>query len=183
MTVFFDKFLEWMDGASEKAVRRTAQKVSRRNVVATIGTAMMGTALAPLLPFDRTFGRAMAQPAPKGEDAADGDIADCEYWRYCALDGYLCSECGGALNMCPPGSEVSLVSWVGTCHNPNDERDYLVAYNDCCGGGGCAQPVFCFTSEGERPGYRMGLYNDINWCMANDTKGYHCTVAAVVGQA
>ncbi|MCC6734804.1 MAG: amine dehydrogenase [Bauldia sp.] len=174
-----DRFLSWMDGASEKAVRRTAMAVGRRNVLATLGTAMMGTVLAPMLPFDRTFGKAMAQ-TPAGED---GDIAACDYWRYCALDGYLCSECGGTLTQCPPGSEASTVSWVGTCRNPNDDRDYLVSYNDCCGGGGCANPTFCFTSQGERPGYRMGLYNDINWCMANETKGYHCTVAVVVGLA
>ncbi|UXN73066.1 hypothetical protein N8D56_18875 [Devosia sp. A8/3-2] len=66
--------------------------------------------------------------------------------------------------------------------NPNDEKDYLVSYNDCCGKATCAGS-FCFTSEGERPGYRMGLYNDINWCMANDSKGYHCTVAVLVGLA
>ncbi|WP_395678491.1 methylamine dehydrogenase light chain [Inquilinus sp.] len=25
--------------------------------------------------------------------------------------------------------------------------------------------------------------NDINWCMANTSQGYHCTVAALVGIA
>jgi methylamine dehydrogenase light chain len=29
----------------------------------------------------------------------------------------------------------------------------------------------------------MGLYNDINWCMANENTGYHCTVSVVVGLA
>ncbi|MCW5695652.1 MAG: amine dehydrogenase [Bauldia sp.] len=181
MTSYIDRFLEWMDGTTERAARRTAQAIGRRHVLASLGTAMMGTALAPMLPFDRTFGKAFAQAKPVG--GYDGDIAACDYWRYCALDGYLCSECGGELTMCPPGSEASVVAWVGTCHNPNDGRDYLVSYNDCCGGGGCANPTFCFGSEGERPGYRMGLYNDINWCMANETKGYHCTVAVVVGIA
>ncbi|MCW5714790.1 MAG: amine dehydrogenase [Bauldia sp.] len=179
MSDMIDRFLSWMDGASEKAVRRTAMAVGRRNVLATLGTAMMGTALAPMLPFDRTFGKAFAQ-TPAGED---GDVTQCDYWRYCALDGYLCSECGGTLTECTPGSVASTVAWVGTCRNPNDDRDYLVSYNDCCGGGGCVNPTFCFTSQGERPGYRMGLYNDINWCMANETKGYHCTVAVVVGLA
>lgn len=178
MAALFDAFLGWLDDASEKVARRTAQAVGRRSFLATLGIAMLGTTLAPILPFDRTLGRAAAQPRPEGDD---GDIAECDYWRYCALDGYLCSECGGGLAQCPPGSQVSLVSWIGTCHNPNDGRQYLVSYNDCCGGGGCANPTFCFSSEGERPGYRMGLYNDINWCMANDAKGYHCTVAAVVG--
>jgi methylamine dehydrogenase light chain len=29
----------------------------------------------------------------------------------------------------------------------------------------------------------MGVHNDINWCMANSSNSYHCTVAAVVGTA
>ena len=29
----------------------------------------------------------------------------------------------------------------------------------------------------------MGLHNDVNWCMANANKGYHCTVAIVLGSA
>jgi methylamine dehydrogenase light chain len=29
----------------------------------------------------------------------------------------------------------------------------------------------------------MGVHNDINWCMANNSNAYHCTVAAVVGTA
>jgi methylamine dehydrogenase light chain len=29
----------------------------------------------------------------------------------------------------------------------------------------------------------MGVHNDINWCMANASTMYHCTVAAAVGLA
>ena len=50
-------------------------------------------------------------------------------------------------------------------------------YCESCNG------TFCFSSERERPGYRMGLHNDINWCMANASQGYHCTVAVLVGMA
>ena len=42
----------------------------------------------------------------------------------------------------------------------------------------------CNTNLGERPGYRMSLHNDINWCMANaDSQMFHCTTALVVGVA
>jgi hypothetical protein len=27
----------------------------------------------------------------------------------------------------------------------------------------------------------MGVHNDINWCMANSSNTYHCTVAVIVG--
>ncbi|HEM7588852.1 TPA: amine dehydrogenase, partial [Serratia marcescens] len=53
----------------------------------------------------------------------------------------------------------------------------------CCGKAKVESATFCFRSERERPGYRMGLHNDINWCMANANKGYHCTVSVLVGLA
>jgi len=173
-----DTILAWLDRGMEEGARRVAQRTSRRSFLTKTGAAMLGGSLLPMLPFDRNFGMAYAQEGA----SPDGDQTDCEYWRYCALDGNLCNSCGGTLTQCPPGAEASKVSWVGTCTNPNDGKDYLVSYNDCCGKASCSGS-FCFTSEGERPGYRMGLYNDINWCMANESKGYHCTVAVLVGLA
>ena len=173
-----DTLLEWMDSRAESGARRVAQQTGRRSFITKAGAALLGGALLPMLPYDRNFGEAHAQEGA----SADGDQTECEYWRYCALDGNLCNDCGGTLTECPPGAEASKVSWVGTCRNPNDNKDYLVSYNDCCGKASCSGS-FCFTSEGERPGYRMGLYNDINWCMANTSKGYHCTVAVLVGLA
>lgn len=98
-----------------------------------------------------------------------------------ALDGWLCTCCGGTISSCPPGTEVSKVTWVGTCHNPNDGR-IMIAADDCCGATSCGR-CLCNGNEGERPGYRMGVHNDVNWCMANSNNSYHCTVAAVVGTA
>jgi methylamine dehydrogenase light chain len=178
MNNLIDTILEWMDRGAENGARSVAQRSGRRSFLNKAGAAMLGGTLLPMLPFDRNAGQAHAQEGA----SPDGDQTECEYWRYCALDGNLCNACGGTLTECPPGSEASKVSWVGTCRNPNDEKDYLVSYNDCCGKASCSSS-FCFTSEGERPGYRMGLYNDINWCMANDSKGYHCTVAVLVGLA
>jgi methylamine dehydrogenase light chain len=103
---------------------------------------------------------------------------DCEYWRYCAQDGYLCSCCGGTASTCPPGTEASKVAWIGTCRNPDDGKDYLISYNDCCGKTACGR-CLCNTNERERPAYRMGVHNDINWCMSNDSTMFHCTLAVV----
>lgn len=166
-----DQLLKMLDGTMETGARQAARRHGRRSFLAQAGGLMLGTALVPVLPFDRR-----ARAAETGEDP-------CSYWRHCALDGNLCSTSGGSLTSCPPGSEASSVSWVGTCLNPEDNRNYLVSYNDCCGKAQVSNADFCFTSKGERPGYRMGLYNDINWCMANKNTGYHCTVSVVVGLA
>lgn len=174
MTKLMDSLLKRLDGAVERAGRGAARAHGRRSFLARMGGAVVGAAaLTPILPFDRRA------------HAAGGEASDvCAYWRNCALDGYLCADTGGSETSCPAGSEASSVSWVGTCHNPDDERDYLVSYNDCCGKAMNPNATFCFTSERERPGYRMGLYNDINWCMANtEATGYYCTVSVVVGLA
>jgi methylamine dehydrogenase light chain len=173
-----DRILALIDKATERSARQSARRYGRRSFLAKAGTLMVGGALVPVLPFDRSRGGAFAAEGTN-EEASN----ECTYWRYCALDGNLCSTSGGSMTQCPPGAEASKVSWVGTCTNPEDEKQYLVSYNDCCGKAQLSGATFCFTSQGERPGYRMGLYNDINWCMANANQGYHCTVALVVGLA
>lgn len=170
--------MKWFDDFFESKARGAAQTISRRSALTRIGKLLVGSALLlPVLPFDRVGKEALA--AGKKKDKRNDDT-ECEYWRYCAVDGFLCTCCGGTNSSCPAGTEVSKVTWVGTCHNPNDGKDYLISYNDCCGATTCGR-CLCNSNEGERPGYRMGVHNDINWCMANSSNMYHCTVAAVVG--
>jgi methylamine dehydrogenase light chain len=171
----FTKLLEVFDRVAETAARRSAQTIGRRSALSAIGKLLVGGAILPVLPFDRS-GTARADTAHAAGEA------DCEYWRYCALDGFLCSCCGGSISACPPGTEPSKVTWVGTCHNPQDGKDYLISYNDCCGKTTCGR-CLCNGNVGERPGYRMGIHNDINWCMANTQSMYHCTVSVIVGVA
>ena len=171
--------MKWLDDLFERKTRTVAQHSSRRGALIRIGKLMVGTAFVlPVLPFDRTA-QAAAGAARKAANAKPGET-DCEYWRYCAQDGYLCSCCGGSANTCPPGTEASKVAWIGTCRNPDDGKDYLISYNDCCGVAQCGR-CFCNRNERERPGYRLGVHNDINWCMANTSNTYNCTVAAIVG--
>ncbi len=174
-----------IDKHTEQRVRRIAHNRGRRSLIARLGVALVGGAALPMLPFDRSSPFMAAQAAEPGKAAKTDPQLDptaCEYWRYCALDGFLCTCCGGSLTQCAPGTEPSKVTWVGTCLNPQDGRQYLVSYNDCCGKGPCGECV-CNGNERERPGYRMGVHNDINWCMASTSSMYHCTVSVIVGVA
>jgi methylamine dehydrogenase light chain len=173
--------MRWLDEFFERGSRQVAQRTSRRSALIGIGRFLVGAAATlPVLPFDRVANHAHAAGAGKAK--RDDDTA-CEYWRYCAIDGWLCSCCGGSVSTCPPGTEASKVVWIGTCRSHLDGRDYLISYNDCCGVTPCGR-CMCNANISERPGYRMGLHNDINWCMGNSKSTmYHCTVAAAVGIA
>src|SRR5262249_14775636 len=119
-----------LDGVFEKSARLLAKRTSRRSLLAALGQLLTGAALLPLLPIDRT---ARAQGA-KGSGAKRTKAEkNCESWKFCAIDGFLCPCCGGPSTSCPPGTQPSPITWIGTCHNPADGRDYIVSYNDCCG--------------------------------------------------
>lgn len=171
--------MKWFDDFFERKTRQVAQLTSRRNALVRLGRIVVGAGiLFPILPFDRSPGNAYAHGAEGSSDPKDD--TSCDYWRYCALDGFLCTCCGGSINECPAGTEVSKVTWVGTCHNAGDGKDYLISYNDCCGVTACGR-CMCNYNQGERPGYRMGVHNDVNWCMGNKVNAYHCTVAVALG--
>jgi len=181
-----------LDAVVERSARTLARITSRRSVLARLGQILTGAALVPLLPIDRA-GRARAdtpdagaQPPAAGRDshAQDGkqNPQSCEYWKYCAIDGYLCSCCGGSAHACPPGTSPSPITWIGTCHNPADKRDYIVSYNDCCGKTSCGN-CDCNRNEREVPMYRPSRNNDLNWCMANSDSNYHCSVSVILGVA
>jgi methylamine dehydrogenase light chain len=162
-----------IDDRLEAAARRLAMQTSRRGLLARLGRALLGAAAAagPLLPISRAA----------AADRRTQDPNSCDYWKYCSVDGFLCSCCGGSSTQCPPGTEPSKLSWVGTCRSAADGKDYLISYNDCCGATSCGRCI-CNSNIGDRPGYSMGVHNDINWCMGNGTTVYHCTVSLVVGQ-
>lgn len=173
-----------LDAFFERRTRALASATSRRHALVRMGRLLVGAAfLLPVLPFDRSGGlaRAAGGHGGAGKGTAD-DESSCDYWRHCAVDGFLCSCCGGSITTCAPGTEPSKVTWIGTCRNPKDGRDYLISYNDCCGRSSCGR-CFCNTNLSERPAYRMGVHNDVNWCMGNDSSVYYCTVALAVGIA
>jgi methylamine dehydrogenase light chain len=172
----FEKLEIMLDRSFERKAREQASLYGRRSFISKVGKVLVGGAMVPMLPFDR-YSEANAA-SMKGRQ--DTDASACDYWRYCGLSGRLCNCCGGGPSTCPAGTEPSKVSWIGTCENPTDKRNYLVSYNDCCGKMGCDQ-CQCQNHERDKPGYRMGLNSGISWCMANNGSNVHCTVAVIVG--
>ncbi|MEM1186957.1 MAG: methylamine dehydrogenase light chain [Pseudomonadota bacterium] len=184
-----------LDAVTTGALRFFADRTSRRSFLGRAGAVLTGMGAFPLLPMAREGGAAatvqgvgesLAQNVMPDDDEPAlremGDDQSCEYWRYCAFSGSLCSCCGGSLTQCPPGAETASVAWVGTCHNPMDGQDYLVSYNDCCGKSGCGR-CGCHRSEGDRPVYFPSKSNSILWCFGSKSHAYHCTLARVVGKA
>jgi methylamine dehydrogenase light chain len=174
-----------IDQLFEKSARALARGTSRRSLLAALGQVLTGAALIPLLPVDRSARAAEpaappAKPQAKSAKPATDDPKSCDYWKYCAVDGFLCSCCGGSSNSCPPGTTPSPITWIGTCHNPSDARDYIVSYNDCCGKVSCGN-CECNRNEREKPMYRPSRNNDLNWCMANADSNYHCSVSVILG--
>jgi len=169
-----DRALEWLDRTTNHGSRMLARRTSRRGFIARFGTAIAGATLLPLLPVARAFA------AEKLDEA--GDPRSCDYWRYCALDGLLCSCCGGTHTSCPPGAEPSPITWVGTCRNPVDDKDYLISYNDCCGKSSCNR-CDCHNTEREKPVYFPSKAGAVLWCFGTESRAYHCTVAVVLGEA
>ena len=164
----------WVDQKANAGSRHLARQTSRRSFLGRLGTGIVGMSALPLLPVERAFGA----DAP----AEMGDPRTCDYWRYCAISGSLCSCCGGSERTCPPGSEVASVHWIGTCHNPVDDKDYLIAYMDCCGKATCAR-CDCHRTEREKPLYFPSRHASITWCFGAKSRAYHCTMALVVGTA
>jgi methylamine dehydrogenase light chain len=174
-----------LDGLFERVSRGIARREGRRSFLARAGAVLVGASAAPLLPIARASADSHTTrvPAPNEDiEGPEGDPSVCEYWRHCAIDGSLCSCCGGSQTHCPPGTEIAPVTWVGTCRNPVDGKDYLISYNDCCGKSFCGR-CMCNRNEGERPEYHWYRNNDINWCAGAESQVYNCSIAVVIGQA
>ena len=171
-----------IDALIERYARRLARRSDRRSFLARLGAWIVGGAAIPLLPIARGFAAPSPHPAPEEIAGPQGDPTRCDYWRHCAIDGFLCECCGGSATSCPPGTEMSPVTWIGTCKHPGDGRDYLISYNDCCGKGYCGR-CFCNHNQGDRPIYYPHRSNDINWCAGTSTNVYHCSTAIVLGVA
>ena len=181
----------WFDATTRRATTGLAERTSRRGFIGRVGTVLAGSGALPLLPVARAFGAEEAD-ATEADEVVDGDGVrhlnefgdpkSCDYWRYCALGGTLCACCGGGPSKCPPGAQPSPVTWIGTCRNPVDGKQYLISYNDCCGKAVCPR-CFCHRTEGAKPVYFPSKSSNVLWCFGVDSNAYHCTLATVIGEA
>ncbi|MDE0364994.1 MAG: methylamine dehydrogenase (amicyanin) light chain [Gammaproteobacteria bacterium] len=169
--------MKYLDAWTETAARGIARRSSRRGWLKGLAAALASASAMPLLPVARAASTPDAGAAGIPES---GDPESCDYWRYCAIDGFLCGCCGGSPASCPAGTEMSPITWIGTCHNPADGRNYVISYNDCCGRTPCGQ-CLCTRNEGDRPMYRPDKNNDLNWCLGTQSAVYHCSTAIVIG--
>lgn len=176
-----------VDSIAERLTRTVARSTSRRSTLAWLGSLTTGAALLPVLPVARAASAPPAAagkrpPVTSGNEQDPGDQTSCDYWRYCAIDGFICTCCGGTVSVCPPGTEMSPITWIGTCTNPADGRAYVISYNDCCGVSSCGQ-CLCNRNEGDRPQVRPQSNNDYNWCLGTESSVYNCSLAVIVGVA
>jgi methylamine dehydrogenase light chain len=175
------------DQLTEKVLRGIASRTSRRSMFSILGGLLAGAASLPLLPVAKgaeggDVNSGERSPVLSGNPQDPGDRTKCDYWRYCAIDGSLCTCYGGSITSCPPGTEMSPITWIGTCRNPADQRNYIISYNDCCGGvawGRCA----CQNNNGDRPVVRPQTNNEVTWCFGTKSQSYTCTVALILGVA
>jgi methylamine dehydrogenase light chain len=171
--------MEAIDRWCMHLTRAVARRTSRRGFLGQLAGLLVGSAALPLLPVAR--GRAAAAvPGEPDPSTPHGDPGDCDYWRHCAIDGFLCSCCGGTQHSCPPGTQQSPVTWIGSCRNPTDGKNYIISYNDCCGKHICGL-CYCHRNQGDRPIYYPTRSNDINWCYGTTSVVYHCSTAIVLG--
>ncbi len=172
----------WLDKIIESSTVSLADRTSRRGFLGKLGAVIAGGMLVPLLPVMR-YSEAEAAEL-EGHDTGDdwSNPKSCDYWAYCATDGWLCSCCGGTTANCPPGTQPSPIAWVGTCRNPGDGKNYVVSYNDCCGSAGCGQ-CYCNRNEGDTPKYKPQKSNSVTWCYGGVAPTYNCTVSRVVALA
>jgi methylamine dehydrogenase light chain len=79
-----------MDKFVESLTRSIAQRSSRRSFLARLGKLILGAAAIPLLPVDRVA-RAQGTDFKKSSHKSVNDDLTCDYWKYCAIDGFLCT--------------------------------------------------------------------------------------------
>jgi methylamine dehydrogenase light chain len=190
---------------TESLARGLARRTSRRGLIGRLGLMLAGSGSIPLLPIARAAGPAAEQaigsqtigaegpakgypgvaPQPSLGPEEQGDPASCDYWRYCGTHGPLCACCGGSANACPPGTEMSLMGWIGTCRNPVDGKNYIISYNDCCGKALCGRCWCDRASQNPKnlPPVRPQASADILWCVGTKETYPTCTSANVLGVA
>jgi methylamine dehydrogenase light chain len=105
------------DKTTERFTRRMAGFSSRRGFLAKVGTLLVVSPAVPLLPVARAASApAKPEATPAAKQSTDFERRaqtknpnQCDYWRYCAIDGILCGCCGGGAP--GYGAVADLLGW------------------------------------------------------------------------
>ena len=87
--------MKWIDQLSESSARKVASRTSRRSMITGLSSLLFGAAVIPLLPVARASGDPSGSGYPgvgvqsTGNVEDPGNPASCDYWRYCAIDGFF----------------------------------------------------------------------------------------------
>ncbi|WP_432492622.1 methylamine dehydrogenase light chain [Kineococcus auxinigenes] len=188
---------DWLAGQggsrTSRVTRRLSERVSRRSALSKLGAWTMGltgVAMIGALPVTRSAQAAPGAPAAPGTEPLlpvyeGSNPAECEYWRWCNMDGRPCSSCtGGGVTTCAPGSKPGAEFWVGCCTEPTTGKTYLIAYYDCCGASSCSTN-YCGEPDAQAVMYNpvSGSYDqEIIWCVSDESQSYTCTMAPIIGE-
>lgn len=182
---------DWVSGVggtfTSRMGRRLSERVSRRSMISRIGRwtlGVSGVAVVGSLPVARAGADSATSPTAMLPDYVGKNPAECDYWRWCNMDGTPCASCqGGGVTTCAPGSKPGAEFWVGCCTNPADNKTYLIAYYDCCGAPGCST-TYCGEPDAQTTMYNpvAGSFDqEIIWCVSDESQSYTCTMAPVIG--
>lgn len=196
--------MKFVENLSERSARKIAQTTSRRSFIGRLGALLVGVGAVPLLPVARADSQKKDDKSSNDKESSsekqqqgypgvapqvstnpeeEGDPTHCDYWRYCGIAGSLCTCCGGSANACPPGTEMSLLSWIGTCRNPTDGKNYIISYNDCCGKTTCTRCLCGPINPSDKPVVRPQSSSHYIWCLGTKNSHVTCSTAVVVGVA
>ncbi len=133
-------YMNWLDNWITKGTRRVARNTSRRDFLSRFGVALVGGAAqcrcCRLRARMRRKQRARRNRRRTAIRSAANTGATARSTDSCA------AVAAAPTNSCPPGTEPSPVTWIGTCRNPVDGKDYIISYNDCCGKT-CVRSLHC----------------------------------------
>lgn len=78
---------------------------------------------------------------------------------------------------------MSPITWLGTCRNPVDGKNYIISYSDCCGQPLCSRCRCAPANPRDKPLVRPQASAAYLWCIGTENATYTCSTAVVVGVA
>ena len=173
--------MKWLDDFFENRTRAVAQHTSRRSALLKIGRVLVGSAfILPVLPFDRSP-RAQHGAVDDGKHDPLDPISAASTGATVRSTVTLCTCCGGSDYELPAGNGSVLSDLDRNLRKPGRRQTLSCQLQRLLRRQPPAAAVFVTKTKANDPAYRMGVHNDINWCMGNESSIYHCTVSIILG--